>query len=82
MAGAINYGDAAAREVSERVGGVFADDAALKALAPNQRVNGMLCVVEPASLWIFDASSSASAGATVLVPDSGTGRWVAAVIPA
>jgi hypothetical protein len=79
--GQVNYGDSIARELSARFGGVFATTAALKALPAKARANGMLVVVEPASLWVFDADSAAGASATVLVPDAGAGRWVAAVIP-
>jgi hypothetical protein len=79
--GQVNYGGTVERDISARFGGVFATTAALKALPAKARANGMLVVVEPASLWVFDADSAAGASATVLVPDAGAGRWVAAVIP-
>lgn len=80
--GLLPFGNAEAREVSKRVGGVFADTAALKALPVRQRADGMVAVVKPAQLWVFDASSSAGASATVLVPDAGTGRWLAGTFAA
>jgi len=73
----LNYGDTAAREVSKRIGRYGADAAALKAIPANARVNGQLFVkVDDASLWLFNGASSASAGATVLVPDAGSGRFL------
>jgi hypothetical protein len=79
--GALPYGDAATRAISERCAGVFATTAALKALPAKSRANGMIAVVDPASLWVFNAASAAGASSTVLVPDAGSGRWLAAVIP-
>lgn len=80
--GMIPHGEPAARHVSARIAGVFADSAALKALPPKFRADGMLAIVSPAALWVFNAASAAGASATVLVPDAGTGRWLGATIPA
>jgi hypothetical protein len=75
--GALRYGDRAAREVSERIAGNFASTTAMAALVPKQRADGMLATVGQTA-WQFDITSTASAGATVIVPaDSPTaGRWL------
>lgn len=79
--GALRYGERAAREVSQRLAGAFEDAADLKALPPASRVHGALAVVmDDYSLWVFDSASSAEAGDTVLVPDSGAGRWHACTL--
>lgn len=76
--GALRHGDRAAREVSARIGGLFATTAALTALGAKQRADGMLALVGTVDLWAYAAASSASAGSTVLVPDDSptTGRWL------
>jgi hypothetical protein len=79
--GSLATGDAPTRAVSARIGGVFATTAALKALPPKARADGMLCIVAPAQLWVFNAASAAGASSTVLVPDAGTGRWLGATVP-
>jgi hypothetical protein len=80
--GYLPNGEPAAREVSLRIAGVFANAAALQALPPKFRADGMLAVVQPAALWVFNAASVAAGSATVLVPTTGTGRWLGATIPA
>jgi hypothetical protein len=80
--GSLATGDAPTRQVSARIAGVFATTTALRALAPRARADGMLAIVAPAQLWVFNAASSAGASSTVLVPDAGTGRWLGATIPA
>ena len=77
--GALQHGDRAAREVSQRVGGVFASTAALTALGPKYRNDGMICTVATQP-WIFIAGSTTGASAACLVPDdvtSNSGRWKA-----
>jgi hypothetical protein len=72
MSGALKYGDAAAREVSERFGGAFATEAALQALGPAYRADGMV-VVAGGKVFQFDDDSTASDG---LSPSSGSGKWL------
>jgi len=81
--GALRYGDRAAREVSERIAGDFATTAALQAVGPKYRADGMMATVGT-TIWQFNLASTASAGATVLVPsDSPTaGRWLSLVAAA
>lgn len=77
------YGDSAARLVSGRVGGYAATTAALKAIPANRRVNMQIYMVEADnSLWVFDGDSAAGASSTVLVPDAGSGRYLAIGISA
>lgn len=57
----------------------FANYAALTALKPSRRVDGMIVrVAADQSLWSFDAASTLedTSGHFVRVPDVGTGRWV------
>lgn len=79
MTAILNYGDRAAREMSERFGGSYANAAAITALVAGDRSNGMV-VVDAATqtAWGFDATSSAGAGVGVLVPDDApaSGRWL------
>lgn len=73
------YGDMVARGVRELIGPTAATTTALKAVPTDHpsRVDGALtCVLAGGgAIYVFDADSSASAGAGVLVPDSGSGRW-------
>jgi hypothetical protein len=79
--GLLEVGDDAGRAVSARVAGTFATTAALKALAADRRIDGMLAAtLADNRTWMFVAASSASAADGVLVPDAGTGRWLA-VLP-
>lgn len=72
------YGDTAGRLVSERIAGASATTTTIKAIPPDRRVDAMLIVcLFDYSVWVFEGSSSAGASSTVLVPDSGSGRWVA-----
>lgn len=74
----LKYGDAAARQVSGRIGDPTATTTTLKAIPADRRVDGQLfLVLADSSLWAFDADSSASASSTVLVPDAGSGRFLA-----
>ena len=79
--GAQKWGDELAQLLSQRFGGFLATTTALRALPVQNRVDGMLCIVDPSAFWVFDSGSSAGASATVLVPSVGSGRWVAAVDP-
>ena len=75
--GALQHGDRAAREVSQRIGGNFASTAELKALSPRYRNDGMVCMVGT-QLWVFIAGSTTAASGSCLVPDdvtSNSGRW-------
>jgi hypothetical protein len=77
----LTYGDSAAREVSGRIAGPPATTTELKATPADRRVDGQLfLVIADGSLWFYSATSSASAGATVLVPDVGTGRFLACTL--
>lgn len=77
------YGDRAAREVSERICAPTATTTTLKAIPADRRVDGMVAIVLfDSSLWVFDKDSSAGASSTVLVPDAGSGRWLALGISA
>jgi hypothetical protein len=71
------HGDAAARDVSGRIGGYAATTTALEAVPPSRRVNQQLFMVEDGNtLWLFDSDSEAAASSSVLEPDTGTGRFV------
>lgn len=75
--GKLQYGEEPARSVSARAyGGILADTTALAAIKPIARAHGMLAVVAPAAAWVFDSASAAGASATVIVPATGTGRWL------
>lgn len=79
MTAILNHGDRAARIVSQRAGGTYANAAAITALVAGDRVNGMLVVnLATQMAWVFDAASAAVAGAGVLVPDDApaAGRWL------
>jgi hypothetical protein len=55
----------------------YADATAIQAIASTTRTDGMVIVkLDDSTEWIFDAESSASASAWVLVPDAGSGRWL------
>jgi hypothetical protein len=74
------YGDSAARAVSGRIAAPQSTLALLKALAPEQREDGMRAtVLADGSSWRFNASSALT-GDDILVaaPSSGTGRWLRA----
>lgn len=74
----LKYGEAAAREVSGRIGAQSATTTTLKATPADRRKDGQLFTVDADnSLWIFDLGSSAGASATCLVPDAGSGRFLA-----
>ena len=54
-----------------------ASETTIKAIAAADRYDGQSVVdLTNSNVWIFDAGSSASAGARVLVPDAGSGRWL------
>ncbi len=75
--GKLLHGDDAARTVSGRIGGSYADVAAVRAIPAERRQNGMLVAVSSNnSLWMFDDDSVIAASATILAPDAGTGRWI------
>lgn len=70
-------GETALAELSKRLLGSAANEAAIKALAAAKRSDGALIVdLGTYNVWQFDAESAATASALVLVPDAGTGRWV------
>lgn len=72
------HGETAARTVSERIAAAVADSAALQAIPADRRVAGMIAVkLDDGTPWQFNGTSSASAGSTVIVPDAGSGRWLA-----
>lgn len=79
MTAILQYGDRAAREVSARAGGTYANAAAITALVAADRANGMLVAnLATQMLWVYDAASVAVAGVGVLVPDDApaAGRWL------
>jgi len=56
----------------------YANTTAIKAIAPNQRQDGDAAFDKATGIgWHYDADSSAGASASVLVPDLGSGRWIA-----
>ena len=81
--GALQHGDRAAREVSQRIAGNFASASALQALTPKFRQDGMIATIGT-SVWQFNAASTATASSYVLVPtDAPTaGRWLSLVAAA
>jgi hypothetical protein len=67
----------AVRNVSGRVyGAILADTTALGAIKVASRQHGMLAVVAPAALWVFDKNSVTAGSGTVIVPVAGSGRWL------
>lgn len=81
--GAVRVGDLAAQAVSRRIYGPVAAEADLEAIPENRRADGMVAVVlATGALWYFDKDSSASAvSGSVRVPDEGSGRWLASLVP-
>ncbi len=75
--GARNDGDALGQDLSRLIGGAVDTLAELTALPANKRTDGMIVVVMAAVPYVatFYESSAATASATVLAPDVGTGRW-------
>ena len=71
--GVLKHADRDIADLSARHGGGFATAAALKALPAASRAHDMVANIG-AQLWLYDSTSSASASATVLVPDDSTGR--------
>lgn len=79
MTAILNHGDRAARTMSERFGGTYANAAAITALVAGDRAAGMVVFnLATQMFWGFDAASAAAAGAGVLVPDDApaAGRWL------
>jgi len=79
MTAILTYGDRAAREVSARFGGTYADAAAITALAATDRANGMIVAnLATQMLWVYDAASAVPAGGGVLMPNDApaAGRWL------
>jgi hypothetical protein len=71
------YGDTLAQKVAKRLAPPAATTLAIEAITASDRVDGMLVAcIDDDTLWQFSAGSSATAGATVLEPDAGTGRWL------
>ncbi len=74
----LQYGDAAARDVSSRIATPVATTTVLQAVPANRRSDGQtVLVLADNTHWRFDANSTALASAGVLVPTAGTGRWIA-----
>lgn len=74
----LNYGDRAAREVSERIAAPVATITALKAIPAANRVADMLVmVVADGSMWKFHGTSSLTGDDILVVtPTAGSGRWL------
>ena len=61
-----------------RINFAYANTAAIEAISPNERQDGDPAFDKATGIgWHFDAGSSAGASASVLVPDAGSGRWIA-----
>ncbi len=70
------YGDPGAIALSRAFGLPATNEAEIRAIDPDRRVSGMVVTdLATGFLWQFRSESTASAGSTVLVPESGTGRW-------
>src|SRR5262245_13998347 len=80
--GALQDGDAVARELSTRHAGTFATKAALQALPARARFHGQTALVSAdRSLWMFDSASvltTDEASALALEPTVGAGCWLRA----
>lgn len=79
----LQYGDTAGMETSKRIAAATATQATLVAVGPAERSHGQVCLtLDLLKLWVYDALSTTTAGATVLVPAVGPGRWklLAAVV--
>lgn len=77
MAGKLSYGEEAGRIASGRAGGPAATTAAITAIPPVARVDGMICTVATQA-WVFVAGSTSTSGPWCLQPDDNTtnaGRW-------
>ncbi len=78
--GTLNYGDIGAQQLSRRFGGSFATRAAIKGLGPKFRCDGMIVMsIDDGSLWRFAASRADATDVCeelILIPTSGSGRWV------
>jgi hypothetical protein len=80
--GVLKHGSREVQDISARIAGAFATTTTLKAMGTGGRYTGMLAtVIADNSVWQWDADSTSSAGATVLVPDDApaAGRWVTMV---
>lgn len=61
-----------------RINSTYANAAAITAISPNDRQDGDPAFNKETGVgWHYDADSSAGASASVLVPDLGSGRWIA-----
>lgn len=70
-------GDLFTQQISGRAyGSILADTTALGAIKVANRQHGMLAVVAPAAMWVFDQTSAAAGSGTVIVPAIGSGRWL------
>jgi hypothetical protein len=78
--GAVATGDVLAQQLSRRYGGAFASRAAIKALPAKNRVDGMLVMsADDGSMWRFSAARADAtdvAEELLLIPGSGSGRWI------
>lgn len=76
--GALNYGDRAARLVSQRQAAPVATIAALKAVPPAQRASGQqVLIVADGSRWRFHPTSALTGDdLLVIAPTTGSGRWL------
>lgn len=58
--------------------GTVADETALAALVQTDRKDGSVALVKSgSSLWLYDATSTATASDVVIEPSDGLGRWIA-----
>lgn len=78
MAGALNYGDAAGRAVSQRLAAPVASMTALKGLLPRERVLGMTCLVNGVHWRYHDTSTLTGDDILVSTPTDApaAGRWL------
>jgi len=74
----MRWGETLARLVGNRIATPVTATTDITAIAAADRINGMqILETTNGTSWWFDDDSTAVAGPSVLVPDSGSGRWLA-----
>jgi hypothetical protein len=75
--GKLHWGDMAAQDVSERVGGAVATEAALAAIPAAARANGQVWIVTADGMpRLFHSTSTDAASDFSIVPAAGSGRFL------
>ena len=73
-----SWGEHLARLINLRIQTPVLNTAAITAIPADRRAGGQLILETTAgTMWQFNSTSASAAGPTVLVPDAGTGRWLA-----